>query len=126
MTKKIKWRIFAICIAIILVLAIPATFIVIHFVKRQKEAYTGYDGYVWYGTKRSSKLSDKKLVDEFVFEHTLEVAGTMAKYFRGDYLDLSSSYIALLPYYKEYSKMVIFSEMNISNITIYCGYQSLH
>ena len=43
----------------------------------------------------------------------------MAKYFAGDYVDLSNSYIALLPHYKKYSNTVLFSEMNIKSITIY-------
>ena len=118
MTKKFNWKIFIVCMAIGIVIALTIVPI-IYFVMGKKEPYTGYDGYIWYGTKRSDKFSDEKVSDEDAFEHTLEVAGTMAKYFDGGYADLTDSYIALLPHYQKYTNTVIFSELKIKNITVF-------
>ena len=119
MAKKFNWKISVLCFAVVLALVVPTICIVVNLVGRQETAYTGYDGYIWYGTKRSDKLSDEKVSDEDAFEHTLEVAGTMAKYFDGGYADLTDSYIALLPHYQKYTNTVIFSELKIKNITVF-------
>ncbi len=126
MTKKFNRKIFVICLSLILVIALSATSLAIIFTLRQKEpasydAYTGYDGYIWYGPRRSNERSDEQVAEADAFEHTLEVADVMAAYFSGGYIDLANSYAALLPHYKKYSQTVIFSDMQIKNITVFAG-----
>ena len=118
MTKKFNWKIFIVCMAIGIVIALTSG-LVFYFIKDKKDPYTGYDGYIWYGAERSDKLSNENPFDDDAFEHTLEVAGTMSKYFDGGYADLTDSYIALLPHYQKYTNTVIFSELKIKNITVF-------
>lgn len=119
MEQKSNRKLIAIIIAVVVVIAAFITLLIIFLNQGKGEAYTGYDGYIWHGSERSDVRSDEKISDDDAFEHTLEVAGVMAKYFDGGYADLSDSYIALLPHYQKYSQTVLFSEMQIKTVTVF-------
>lgn len=87
--------------------------------KDGNDMYMGYDGYIWNGPVRSDWYVPGATVGENVFERTIEVAEVMKKYFDGDYIDLTNSYVALMPYYQENSNVTLYSGMQAVEITVY-------
>ncbi len=80
--------------------------------------FVGYDNYIWNGTERTSHyIPNKNDVD--AFEQTMGVTEEMSKYFAHKYIDLTEDKIALMSYYKKNANVTIFSDMEITEITVY-------
>ena len=82
--------------------------------------YTGFDGYVWQGKTRTSiKAEATTPVDSNSRENTLSITETMANYYPGDYLNLTTSQIAIMSSYFKTIGKTQYSGTTISKITIY-------
>ena len=86
---------------------------------RGDSTYLAWDKHLWIGKNKTDWILPASL-DTAVFEHSTEVAGPMAPYFDGEFIDLSSSYVALMPYWKKAANITLYSDMSITEITAYC------
>ena len=81
--------------------------------------YNGFDGYVWQGKVRTTTKADVGTVDSNIRENTLSITETMANYYPGDYLDLTTSQIAIMSSYFKTIGKTQYSGTTISKIVVY-------
>ena len=81
--------------------------------------YNGFDGYVWQGKVRTTTKADVGTVDSNIRENTLSITETMANYYPGDYLDLTTSQVAIMSSYFKTIGKTQYSGTTISKIVVY-------
>lgn len=81
--------------------------------------YVGYDGHIWQGQERTDfKVEEDRVGREDVVEDTMSVYGEMRSYFDGNYVNLSSSRIALMANYKPNAKLTQYSGTKVTEIKV--------
>ena len=81
--------------------------------------YVGYDGHIWQGQERTDfKVEEDKVGREDVVEDTMSVYGEMRSYFAGNYVNLSSSRIALMANYKSNAKLTQYGNTTVTEIKV--------
>ena len=84
-----------------------------------ESTYTGYDGYVWEEDTKTSRIDSDFVLDDEVLESTIGIeSAPMNTYFNGDYVDLSSSYVAMMCYYLPTYNRTGYSKTVVEEITI--------
>ena len=79
--------------------------------------YVGYDGYIWNGNERTEFKVEES--ESGAFEDTIEVVGTMSKYFNTEYVDLSENTIALMANYMPTIGKTQYSGATVEKIKVY-------
>ncbi|MBQ2738302.1 MAG: SGNH/GDSL hydrolase family protein [Clostridia bacterium] len=82
------------------------------------EIFIGYDGYIFEGAKPTGISIDKKQ-STGVIEDTTAITGKLSDYYKTEFVDISSSYVALMPYYNAELKETFYSASVITEITLY-------
>ena len=84
--------------------------------------YTGYDGYIWNGTDRTEfKVSNTPEVSPYTVENTMAVAGDMIKYFENEYVDVSTTTVALMANYMPVTAKTQYSGAKVTSLQVYTG-----
>ena len=82
------------------------------------EIFIGYDGYIFEGAKPTG-ISIGKKQSTGVIEDTTAITGKLSDYYKTEFVDISSSYVALMPYYNAELKETFYSASVITEITLY-------
>ena len=82
------------------------------------EIYVGYDGYIFEDGKPTGISIDKKPASG-VIEDTTAITGKLSTYYKTEFLNISSSYVALMPYYNAELNETFYSASVLREITLY-------
>ena len=82
-----------------------------------QSSYIDYNGNVWDGDTKTGMKFELEYNDS-VFDNTLAIAGEMARYFDGEYLDLSQNVVAMMNHYKPNAKVTVYSGAKLSLISV--------
>lgn len=82
------------------------------------EIYVGYDGYIFEDGKPTGISIDKKPVSG-VIEDTTAITGKLSTYYKTEFLNISSSYVALMPYYNAELNETFYSASVLREIILY-------
>ncbi len=84
-----------------------------------ESVYVGYDGHIWNGLTRTEfKAEVDETEAQNVVENTISIKDNMARYYAGEYVDLSSNTMALMSNYKPNAGLTQYSGTKVTEIQV--------